>query len=115
MGERGGVRRPTNLHTRVANFMLATGTDPETRVRVSKNYELTVRTSAEFLNRVISNGEIIIRDHFKPLCDRVFPPADMGGIAGVSIHEHVFAPTRPARFPHDTVKDEKPSLSRFYK
>jgi hypothetical protein len=88
MGERGGVRRPTNMHTRVANFMLATGTNPDTRVRVSKNHELTVRTSAEFLNRVISNGEIIIRDHFKPLCDRVFPPADMGGIAGVSAHEH---------------------------
>ena len=84
MGERGGGRRPTNRHTRVANFMLATGTNPETRVRVSKNHELTVRTSAEFLNRVISNGEIIIRDHFKPLCERVFPPADMGGIAGVS-------------------------------
>ena len=97
MGERGGGRRPTNLHTRVANFMLATGTDPNTRVRVSKNHELTVRTSAEFLNRVISNGEIIIRDHFKPLCDRVFPPADMGGIAGVSTHEHFFDPTRPAR------------------
>ena len=97
MGERGGGRRPTNLHTRVANFMLATGTNPETRVRVSKNHELTVRTSAEFLNRVISNGEIIIRDHFKPLCDRVFPPADMGGIAGVSTHELLFDPTRPAR------------------
>jgi hypothetical protein len=94
MGERGGFRRPTNLHTRVANFMLATGTNPDTRVRVSKNHELTVRTSAEFLNRVISNGEIIIRDHFKPLCDRVFPPADMGGIAGVSTHEHLF--TQPA-------------------
>ena len=99
MGKRGGGRRPTNLHTRVANFMLATGTNPETRVRVSKNHELTVRTSAEFLNRVISNGEIIIRDHFKPLCDRVFPPADMGGIAGVSTHKHVFDPTRPARSP----------------
>jgi len=84
MGERGGGRRPTNLHTRVANFMLATGTDPATRARVPKNHQLVVRTSAEFLNRVISNGEIIIRDHFKPLCDRVFPPADMGGIAGVS-------------------------------
>ena len=97
MGERGGGRRPTNLHTRVANFMLATGTNPDTRVRVTKNHELTVRTSAEFLNRVISNGEIIIRDHFKPLCDRVFPPADMGGIAGVSTHELLFDPTRPAR------------------
>ena len=96
MGERGGGRRPTNRHTRVANFMLATGTDPETRACVPKNHELTVRASAEFLNRVISNGEIIIRDHFKPLCDRVFPPADMGGIAGVSTG----SPTRsPPLFP----------------
>jgi len=99
MGKRGRVRHPTNLHTRVANFMLATGTNPETRVRVSKNHELTVRTSAEFLNRVISNGEIIIRDHFKPLCDRVFPPADMGGIAGVSTF---FLDPTPARCPKGT-------------
>jgi hypothetical protein len=97
MGKRGGGRRPTNLHTRVANFMLATGINPETRVRVTKDHQLVVRTSAEFLNRVIGNGEIIIRDHFKPLRDRVFPPADMGGIAGVSTHEHFFDPTRPAR------------------
>ena len=105
MSKQEGGRRPTNRHTRVDNFMLATGTQSRhifTRQRVGiyatvfdylgyqhscvvpKNHKLVVRTSAEFLNRVISNGEIIIRDHFKPLCDRVFPPADMGGVAGVS-------------------------------
>ena len=84
MGKQGGDHRPTNRHTRVDNFMLATGTDPKTRARVPKNHKLAVRASAEFINRVMSNGEIIIRDHFKPLCDRVFTPADLGGIAGVS-------------------------------
>ena len=64
---------PTNKDTRVTNFMAATK---------DKDYVLMARTSAEFLNRVISIAEIIIRDHFKPLRDRVFPPADMGGIAG---------------------------------
>jgi hypothetical protein len=71
---------PTTRHTRVANFMEATRTDPAT---MSKNHVLIVRTSGEFLNRVTSIGEIIIRDHFKALCHRVFQPADIGGIAGV--------------------------------
>ena len=85
MGKQGGDHRPTNRHTRVDNFMLATGTDPKTRARVPKNHKLAVRASAEFINRVMSNGEIIIRDHFKPLCDRVFKPdTGIGGIAGVS-------------------------------
>ena len=73
---------PTNKDKRVINFMAATGTHPDTGERMPKDYVLMVRTSAEFLNRVISIAEIIIRDHFKPLRDRVFPPADMGGIAG---------------------------------
>jgi hypothetical protein len=65
---------PTNLHTRASNFLKATGR--------SKDHELIVRTSGEFLDRVTSIGSIIIRDHFKVIKDRVFKPADMGGIAG---------------------------------
>jgi hypothetical protein len=75
----------TTRHTRVANFMEATGTNPKTRQRRSKNHVLIVRTSGEFLNRVTSIGEVIIRDHFKALCDRVHKPANMGGIAGVRL------------------------------
>ena len=66
---------PTNLRTRASNFMKATGARPT-------DHELVVRTSGEFLNRVTSIGGIIIRDHFKLIKDRVFKPADMGGIAG---------------------------------
>ena len=65
---------PTNLHTRASNFLKATGR--------SKDHELIVRTSGEFLDRVTSIGSIIIRDHFKVIKDRVFKPADLGGIAG---------------------------------
>ena len=68
--------RPTTLHTRVPNFMDATGARP-------MDHELVVRTSGEFLDRVTSIGGIIIRDHFKAIKDRVFKPrVDMGGIAG---------------------------------
>ena len=67
--------RPTNLHTRASNFREATGR--------SKDHELIVRTSGEFLDRVTSIGCIIIRDHFKVIKDRVFKPnSAMGGIAG---------------------------------
>jgi hypothetical protein len=66
---------PTNLRTRASNFMKATGGRPT-------DHELVVRTSGEFLDRVTSIGGIIIRDHFKLIKDRVFKPADMGGIAG---------------------------------
>ena len=72
----------TNKDTRVANFMEATGTHPVTRRRLSKDHVLVIRTSGEFLNRVTSIGEVIIRDHFKAMGDRVFKPAEMGGIAG---------------------------------
>ena len=69
--------------TRVINFMEAAGMHPKTLERMDeKDHVLMVRTSGEFLNRVTSIGEIIIRDHFKALCDRIFKPADMGGIAG---------------------------------
>ena len=70
--------RPTTLHTRVLNFKDATEAQPMR----SKDHELVVRTSGEFLDRVKSIGGIIIRDHFKPITDRVFQPVDMGGIAG---------------------------------
>jgi hypothetical protein len=82
MGNHHTNKHETTRHTRVANFMEATGTHPETRQHITKNHMLVVRTSGEFLNRVISIGEVIVRDHFKPMCDRVFKPADMGGIAG---------------------------------
>jgi hypothetical protein len=73
----------TNKDTRVVNFMEAAGINPETRESMDKmDHVLMVRTSGEFINRVTSIGEIIIRDHFKELCDRIFKPADMGGIAG---------------------------------
>ena len=83
--------RPTTLHTRASNFMAAIGSiqrphTPAMRISnqlgLSKDYELVVRTSEEFLDRVKSIGGIIIRDHFKAIKDRVFKPADMGGIAG---------------------------------
>ena len=70
--------RPTTLHTRASNFLEAT----RARQMCSKDHELVVRTSGEFLDRVTSIGGIIIRDHFKAIKDRVFKPADMGGIAG---------------------------------
>jgi hypothetical protein len=73
----------TNKDTRVINFMEAAGMHPKTCERMDeKDHVLMVRTSGEFINRVTSIGEIIIRDHFKALCDRIFKPADMGGIAG---------------------------------
>ena len=83
MGGGGITSHLTNKDTRVINFMEAAGMHPETRERMDeKDHVLMVRTSGEFLNRVTSIGEIIIRDHFKALCDRIFKPADMGGIAG---------------------------------
>ena len=83
MGGDGIKSHLTNKDTRVVNFMEAAGMNPETLERMDKtDHVLMVRTSGEFINRVTSIGEIIIRDHFKALCDRIFKPADLGGIAG---------------------------------
>ena len=87
---------PTGCHTRVSNFMMATGTDPESRAVVPKNRRLAVRTSAEFINRLTAMGDILVRDHFKAMIDRVIKPADMGGIAGVRLVLRLLIPY-PAR------------------
>ena len=77
-------RNPTNGRNRVSNFMVAAGTDPTTsgRLEAKKDHVLAVRTSSEFLNRVVSVVDVVVRDHFKPLSERVHRPVGMGGIAG---------------------------------
>ena len=87
IAERVVVRRglvPTTRHDRTRNFTEGTRLarvkrDPAVMAR---GYMITTLTSAEFLNRITSIGEVIIRDHFKPLEDRVFRPKDVGGTAG---------------------------------
>jgi hypothetical protein len=74
----------TTRHDRASNFTEGTRlarikNDP---VAQKRGYTITAHTSAEFLNRIRSIGEIIIRDHYKPQIDRVFHPKDVGGVAG---------------------------------
>ena len=82
IARRGLIR--TTRHNRTNNFTEGTRlarvkNDPAAQAR---GFTITTQTSAEFLNRIKSIGEVVIRDHFKPLEDRVFRPKDVGGKAG---------------------------------
>jgi hypothetical protein len=75
---------PTTRHVRTNIFTEGTRLarledDPAAR---AQGYTTITRASAEFINRITSIGEVIIRDHFKPIEDRVFKPKDVGGLAG---------------------------------